>query len=472
LDIEIGSNTLFESDPNTGEIEMESSINIFSVLLSCGITTLVLLLFFVHRFKNLQGKLAASDVQASQVPGLIQQVQVLSQEKGLLEKTLDVERAKFHEKLATLQEAEQRITTQFKSLSADALALNNKSFLQLAQSTFEKLQQGAQNDLTTKEKAISNLIDPVQKALTGVEGKLQELEKARLSAYEVLKQQVTDLTHSQKELRNETANLAKALRAPSVRGRWGEMQLKRVVEVTGMSSHCDFIEQSHFKNDHGQTKRPDMIVKLPGNKHIIIDAKAPISAYLEALEATDDATRIAKLREHARQVRSHINILSSKNYWSSLPGETTPDFVVMFLPGETFFTAALEQDHDLIELGVEKKVILTTPATLIALLHAVAYGWRQESLAENAKEISRMGQELYKRLSDMGKHFNKMGRDLKTAVHSYNNTLGSLERRVIPSARRFQELQIGASKEGIELIPQLEENPRDIQSEELLKTSL
>lgn len=377
------------------------------------------------------------------------------------------ERKSIDEQKELLFLAEKKLSDAFTAISVDVLDRNNKAFLDLAQQSFKNLQDKAGHDMANREKAITDLVTPVKQSLAGVELKLQELEKVRLSAYEVLKHQVTDLISSQKELRLETANLVKALRAPAVRGRWGEMQLKRVVEITGLSSHCDFVEQVTLSGEDGQL-RPDMVVNLPGNKQIVIDAKAPLSAYLEALEATDDFTRREKLKDHARQVKSHIIALSSKAYWDQFPANTTPEFVVLFLPGETFFSAALEQDPTLIELGVEKKVILTTPSTLIALLHAVAYGWRQEALAANAQEISELGRDLYKRLADMGKHFGKLGKDLNQAVRSYNDTVGSLERRVLPTARRFKDLEATSARDEILEITQLEHIPRDLQAPELV----
>lgn len=396
-----------------------------------------------------------------------QSFQAAEQQNQTLQAVLQNERRSIAEQKELLSLAEQKLSDAFKAISADVLDNNNKTFLNLAQQSFKNLQDKAGHDLSSREKAITELVNPVKESLAGVALKLQELETVRVSAYEVLKHQVTDLISSQKELRLETANLVKALRAPAIRGRWGEMQLKRVVEMTGLSSHCDFVEQHTINGEDGML-RPDMVVNLPGGKQIVIDAKAPLSAYLEALEATDDFTRRERLKDHARQVKTHILALSSKAYWDQFPANTSPEFVILFLPGETFFSAALEHDPTLIELGVEKKVILTTPSTLIALLHAVAYGWRQEALTANAQEISELGRDLYKRLSDMGKHFGKLGKDLNLAVRSYNDTVGSLERRVLPTARRFKELEATSARDEIIEIPQLELIPRDLQAPELV----
>jgi DNA recombination protein RmuC len=412
----------------------------------------------------------AAETTALRIPDLEQRVDRLQQELNHtkaeaagLSITLEQERNIVKTKVKLLDEAENKFTAIFKALSADALAQSNQSFLQLAQSIFDKFHKSAQSDLENREKAISELVSPVKQVLGGVEAKLQELEKVRLSAYEVLKHQVTDLVASQKELRLETAKLVKALRSPAVRGRWGEIQLRRVVEMSGLSAHCDFLEQVHLEGED-KSLRPDMIVNLPGNKQIVIDAKVPLSAYLEALEATNETQRIEYLHQHARQVKTHIMQLSSRAYWDQLPLASSPEFVVLFLPGETFFSAALEYDPDLIELAVEKKVIMTTPSTLIALLHAVAYGWRQESLASNARQISELGRMLYKRLSDMGKHMNKLGRDLGVAVKSYNHTIGSLERRVLPSARKFKELEATSPRDDIEHLVQIEQIPQELSS--------
>lgn len=376
---------------------------------------------------------------------------------------LDHERRQAQEKIALLEEAQIKLTNTFKALSADALSANNQSFLDLAKSTLEKFQESAKTDLTHRQKAIGELLTPVQQALSKVDIKLVDLEKERVGAYQVLRNQVAELVNSQKALRQETSNLVKALRTPSVRGQWGEMQLKRVVEMAGMVAYCDFIEQVSMDSENGRL-RPDMVVNLPGDKKIIVDAKAPLSAYLEALEAQDEETRSEKLIEHARQVRTHIKALSQRAYWDQF--ESTPEFVILFLPGETFFSAALEKDPTLIEVGVREKVILATPTTLIALLRSVSYGWRQESIAKNAKAISELGRELYKRVSDLGNHMTRMGRHLGQVVDSYNQTVGTLERRVLVSARKFKTLD--NSNEDIEEIVAIDHIPRNLQSLELV----
>jgi len=370
------------------------------------------------------------------------------------------------DKLDLLENIQKQWEDKFKVISSEALTLTNKSFLELANATLEKFQEGAQHDLSKRQQAISDLVKPVTESLQTVDQKIIELEKSRMSAYAVLKHQVNELISSQNQLKTETSNLVNALRAPSVRGRWGEMQLRRVVEMAGMVNYCDFEEQ--VSSSENEVKlRPDLIINLPGGKKIIVDAKAPLAAYLESLEAKDETQRQEKLKDHARQVRNHIKALAKRSYYEQF--QPAPEFVVLFLPGETFFSAALEQDPSLIEAGVEDRIILATPTTLIALLRAVAYGWRHEQLAQNAKEISELGRELHKRLSDMADHFAKLGRNLGGAVQSYNQAMGSLEHRVLSSARKFKELGSVSQAAEIVSLDSLDQIPRELQAPELKK---
>lgn len=359
------------------------------------------------------------------------------------------------ERLAELKELREKFETTFKALSADALRNSSEQFLKLAQENFSKFQAGASGDLEKRQQAINELVAPIRKSLEQVDDKIQKLEKAREGAYAGLQEQVRNLLDSQVKLQSETNNLVFALKTPSVRGRWGEMQLKRTVEFAGMTEYVDFVQQESTESEGGRL-RPDLIVRMPGGKNIVVDAKAPLDAYLKALEAKDGEETIQQLKRHARQIRDHIKALGSKQYWRQF--DPSPEFVVIFLPGEAFFSAALEQDPDLIQYGTSENVLLATPTTLIALLKAAAYGWRQEAIAEQAKEISRLGRELYERLAVQTDHFGDVGKALKRAVDSYNKSMRSMETRVMVTARKFESLAVDSKKQLPELEP-IEEVP-------------
>ncbi len=368
------------------------------------------------------------------------------------------------ERVRAVEEADRRLEATFKALSADALRSNNQQFIALARESLGRYQTEARGELEKREKAVEQLVAPIRESLTKVDGQLEKLDRDRVRTSGALNEQLRLLAEQQDRLRGETGSLVAALRQPHTRGRWGEMQLRRVVEMAGMMAHCDFVEQSTVTAD-GQTLRPDLIVNLPGGKHVVVDAKAPLTAFLDAYEATDEDQRVAHLKTHARLLREHVRKLSAKSYWSQFP--SAPDFVFLFLPGEHFLNGALEAEPGLIEQGVNQSVLIATPTTLIALLRAVSYGWQQEKVADGARAVSELGRELHDRLAKYAEHIQVVGKRLNSTVEAYNASVGSLEGRVLVTARRFEEHGATGGGREIAIVEPIDVHARDVRVAEL-----
>ena len=383
----------------------------------------------------------------------------LREDKARLTSQLESQQAAMEEKTRSFEEAQSQFENTFKSLASDALKSSTSEFLKLAESNFKTLHTKASGNLEQREKAVESMVKPIREALEKTDQQIRKMEKERQTAFGSLTQHLQFMAQAQEQLQGETRNLVKALRRPEVRGQWGEMTLKRLAELAGMVEHCDFDQQHSVDTEQGK-QRPDMVVRMPGSREIIVDAKAPMDGYLAAVEARDDSARLLELQRHARNVRDRVRELSSKGYWQQFP--QSPDFVVLFIPGDQFLSSALEVDPKLLEDAMTDKVVLATPSSLVALLRAVAYGWRQEVLAENAEHIRSVGQDLYERLSTFAEHLDKLGNHLSRSVDSYNKAVGSFDSRVLPGARKFTEMGIQGKKDLPEPQP-VERLPRPVQ---------
>jgi DNA recombination protein RmuC len=376
---------------------------------------------------------------------------------------LDAERAAAADKLQLLKDAESRLRDAFSALSSEALQRNNESFLHLARTSLSEYQKAATLDLDGRHKAIETLVLPLRESLTKVDTKLQEVERGRASSQAQLSEQLRSLTQAQQMLQSETGRLARALRSPNVRGQWGELELRRVLEAAGMLEGTHFEIKDWARGDEGRLT-PDVVVRLPGGKHVVVDAKVPLTAYLDALETDDDSEREMKLRDHSRQLKDHVNRLAGKGYWMHF--QPAPDIVVMFVPGEGLLTAAMQHDPGLLEFSMGKGVMLASPLTLVALLRAIAYGWQQETIAKNALEISELGRMLYDRIAKLAEHFDAVGRSLAKSVQAYNSAVGTLETRVLVTARRLKDKGVTASAEFAEM-ESVDSRPRPLGAPEL-----
>lgn len=433
----------------------------------CFLGAVAVWLILTGRSGAVKGTLEEIRAQGQRLAGELEtvrsQLDAERQEKVRAETRLKETLERVAEERKLLAEAKSSLTDTFKALAGTTLDNSSQAFLKLAKGTFETFLAEAKGDLGKKQEAISGLVKPLGESLKVYEEHIRGLEKSREAAYAGLTERLKTLSISQQELQKETGNLVTALRAPQVRGRWGEMTLKRTVELAGMSEHCDFTEQVTVQSEDGRL-RPDMIVHLPAGREIVVDAKVPLAAYLDSTSADSEEQREEQMKHHVRQFRTHLNQLGAKAYWTQF--EKTPDIVVMFVPGESFLAAAADRDHALIEDGLKQKVVVATPTTLVALLRAVAYGWRQEQMADNAQKISDLGRELYNRMRVMADHLNDIGKGLERANSSYNKAVGSMEARVLPSARRFKELG-AVSGDDIAIVEPVETAPKTLHAPEV-----
>lgn len=364
----------------------------------------------------------------------------------------------FEEQKALIDAMKTEMTDTFNALSSAALKSSSEDFLRLASEHLGKVVSDTKGKLGEHQAAMDGMIKPLHEMLKRYDDQIRSIEESRHKAYGSLEEQLRALALTHENLQKETSNLVSALRKPQVRGRWGEMQLKRVAELSGMSMHCDFTEQQSMETEKGRI-RPDMVVHLPMEREIVVDSKVSLEAYLDATTSSSEDEKKTKLEKHAQQVRAHMNKLASKEYWSQF--EKSPEFVVLFIPGESFLSSALETDNTLIEDGILKRVIIATPTTFIALLRAIAYGWRQEQVTKNAQKISELGRQLYERMSILVQHLDNVGSNLEKAVGSYNKAVASMESRVLPSVRRFRELGVAGAHE-IPAMEQIDQTPRNL----------
>ena len=416
-----------------------------------------------------QSKFEASERQLAQASSDRETLRVqLDEERQLrvaAQTSLSESNKRFEEQSKTLNEAQEKLVTTFRALSDEALKSNNEAFLQLARETMDRALTEAKGDLGLRQEAIRGLVKPIEDTLGRYQEELGKLEKNRHQVYGELKQQIASLADAEEKIKVEAENLVSALRLPQVRGRWGEMTLRRVVELSGMSEHCEFEEQHSLDTEEGQ-RRPDLVIQLPAGRKVVVDAKTSLDAYMDAIKLSSEQDRDKALRRHASQLRSHMSKLSSKAYWTQFPD--APEFVIMFIPGESFFSAAIRFDQTLIEDGIANRVVLATPTTIIALLRSIAYGWRQEQLAKNAQEIAQLGKELYERFQTFFEHVAKLKGSLQQSVEAFNKMCGSLDRRVLPTLKKFREL--GATgQDDLPEVQSIEQTTRQLNTDEAVQ---